>query len=503
MQTQEKFNKLKLKRLGIDTQKEHVVYMLDECPVCISEGYEALTRIRISHGAYSIVATLNIVKDKALLTKDEVGLSENAIKALMAENGDQITLNHLSALNSFSKVRTKIFGGRMDAKASDEIIDDIVKGNYSNVQLSSFVTACAGHKLDLDEIIYLTLAMIRTGHKLDWKRDIIVDKHCIGGLPGYRTTPIVVSIAAALGLTIPKTSSRAITSPAGTADTMEVLTNVNFSLEEMRKVVEQEGGCLAWGGSVQLSPADDILIRIEKALDLDSEGQLIASVLSKKVAAGSTHVVIDIPVGETAKIRTMEAAKTLSDRMILVGDAIGIKVKTLITDGSSPVGRGIGPSLEAMDVLAVLRNEENAPKDLKQRALDLAAAVIEIAGIAKEGNGIKKAEEILESGKAWEKFHAICLAQGRFSEPEYAAFNHDFNAPVSGTIKRIDNRKLARVAKLAGAPNDPKAGIKLHHNLNESVEQNAPLFTIYAESKGELQYALDYLHSQNDIITIA
>lgn len=503
MEEQENFNKLRLKRLGIDTQREHVVFMLDECPICISEGFEALTRIRISHGAYSIVATLNIIKNKALLTEEEVSLSENAIKALQAEEGDQLTLTHLSALNSFSKVRTKIFGGRMDANAADEIIDDIVKSHYSNVQLSSFVTACAGHKLDLDEIIYLTQSMIRTGHVLDWKQKMVLDKHCIGGLPGYRTTPIVVSIAAALGLTIPKTSSRAITSPAGTADTMEVITNVNFSLEEMRKIVEQEGGCLAWGGAVQLSPADDILIRIEKALDLDSEGQLIASVLSKKVAAGSTHVVIDIPVGETAKIRSMEAAKTLRDRMILVGDAIGIKVKALITDGSSPVGKGIGPALEAMDVLAVLRNEPDAPSDLIERSLDLAAAVIEIAGIAKEGKGLDKARETLISGKAWEKFYAICNAQGRFTEPGYAPFKQDFIAPVSGMIKKIDNRKLARVAKLAGAPNDPKAGIKLHHNLGEQVEQNTALFTVYAESQGELQYALEYLHSQNDVFIIA
>lgn len=148
--------------------------------------------------------------------------------------------------------------------------------------------ACGDDALNDKEITALTDAMVKAGSRIDWGLDQVIDKHCVGGLPGNRTTPIVVSILTACGLTVPKTSSRAITSPAGTADTMETLTDVSLSLEQMRQVVRNEGGCLAWGGSVRLSPADDLLIQVERALDIDSEGQLIASVLSKKLAAGAT-----------------------------------------------------------------------------------------------------------------------------------------------------------------------------------------------------------------------
>lgn len=169
--------------------------------------------------------------------------------------------------------------------------------------------------------------------------------HCVGGLPGNRTTLIVVPIVAAFGLMIPKTSSRAITSPAGTADTMEVLAPVNLDIKKMKKVVEREYGCIVWGGAMSLSPADDILIHIERAIDLDSEGQLVASVLSKKIAAGSTHLVIDIPIGATAKIRSLKTAiklKKLFDNICL---KYNLTIKTIFSHGEQPVGRGIGPAL--------------------------------------------------------------------------------------------------------------------------------------------------------------
>ncbi len=215
----------------------------------------------------------------------------------------------------------------------------------------------------------------------------MVDKHSVGGLPGNRTTPIVVSIVTSCGLTMPKTSSRAITSPAGTADTMETLAPVALDLATMRRVVEQEGGCIAWGGAVRLSPADDILISVERALDLDSEGQLIASVLSKKIAAGSSHVVLDIPVGPTAKVRNAEDAHRIAQGLVEVAEAFGLKAKPVFTDGTQPVGRGIGPALEARDVLAVLDNAAHAPHDLRERAVLLAATLLELAGKAPEGTG--------------------------------------------------------------------------------------------------------------------
>ena len=344
--------------------------------------------------------------------------------------------------------------------------------------------------------------MIDSGSILKWDRKIILDKHSVGGLPGNRTTPIVVAIVAEAGLTIPKTSSRAITSPAGTADTMETITTVNLSIEKIKEVVEKEGGCFAWGRLAKLSPADDILITVEKALDIDSSGQMIASVLSKKVAAGSTHVVIEIPFGETAKVRTHDEALKLQYYFKAVGDAIKLNVEVLITDGSQPVGKGIGPSLEAMDVLSVLRNQENAPIDLKEKSLLIAGTLLELSCEIEKGKGIQKARQILESGKAYDKFEKICLAQGDFTEPKFAKYKTEIKSEIAGTVTSIDNRKLAKVAKLAGAPQSPSAGIYFNSPIGTKIEIGQTLFTLYSESEGELQYADDYLKSVSPIIKI-
>ena len=495
-------NRLIFKRLGIDTQHEHFAYMREDCHVCVSEGFEALTRIRITKGVKSIVANLNIVRSE-ILHPGEISLSESAITSLGAMEGETITASHLHPISSLSYVRSKIYGNTLSADELKEIVQDIVQGNYSNIHLSSFITACAGNHLETEEIISLTEAMIASGQRLHWGKDMIVDKHCIGGLPGNRTTPIVVSIVTAFGLTMPKTSSRAITSPAGTADTMEVMTNVNLSTEEIKKVVEKEGGCFVWGGTANLSPADDMLIKVEKALDIDSEGQLIASVLSKKVAAGSNHTIIDMPVGETAKLRSIDAANELKVGMERVAHAVGLKLKVVITDGSQPVGRGIGPALEARDVLAVLRNEPHAPLDLKERALLLAGEILELSGKVEPGDGNDKVRELLESGKAYEKFMAICKAQGGFSEPKLAKYQHEIKADQAGTIVKVHNRKLAKVAKLAGAPEDKTAGIDYLVTTGMNVEKGQTIYIIHAESKGQLHYALEYLHSQEKIVRIA
>ncbi len=495
-------NTLKLKKLGVDFRNEHLVFMRRDCHVCKSEGFEALNRIRVSKGDRTLVASLIVMDNPSQLNNGEIGLSNGAIEWLSAGEGDEINLSHMPPLDSMSDVRRKIYGDTLEPAAFSRIIQDIAASNLSNIQLSAFISACVGEGLNADEVIALTRAMIDVGFRLEWAQKEVFDKHCIGGLPGNRTTPIVVAIVAAAGLTIPKTSSRAITSPAGTADTMETLTNVNLSVEQMKNVVNQEGGCLVWGGSVQLSPADDIIIRVEKALDIDSEGQLIASVLSKKAAAGSTHVVIDIPVGPTAKVRSEEAAKLLSEKMIAVGIAIGLNVVTVVTDGRQPIGRGIGPSLEALDVLAVLQNDITAPKDLRQKAVLLAGKLLEMGGKVSKGEGEILANEILHSGKAWEKFQQICIAQGGLKTPKTALYTQIITADKPGMITAIDNRKIAKVAKLAGAPDAATAGIYFSASIGLKVEKGQDLYKIYAESPGELAYAIEYLRANPDIIQI-
>ena len=344
--------------------------------------------------------------------------------------------------------------------------------------------------------------MVETGERLSWSAAVVSDKHCVGGLPGNRTTPIVVAIAASCRLVMPKTSSRAITSPSGTADTMETLAPVDLDATAMRRVVELEGGCIVWGGAVHLSPADDLLIRIERALDMDTEGQLIASVLSKKIAAGATHVVLDIPIGPTAKVRTQDAAREISAHLTAVAKAFGLQTRCLFSDGAQPVGHGIGPALEARDVLAVLKRAPSAPGDLRTRAFDIAAAVLELAGAAAVGEGIAMARAALDEGRAWRKFQRICEAQGGMRDPPLALLQRPLAAPRSGILTLINNRKLSRLAKLAGAPDDKAAGVQLCARLGQMVTIGEPLVIVHAEASGELAYALAYAEANPDMFEI-
>ena len=494
-------NSVRARRLGIDTQYEAIIFMHKECQVCRSEGFTAQARVLLRADDRQIIATLYQVTGD-LVGHDEAILSEPAWQRLALSEGDRIAVAHPAPLDSLSHVRGRIYGRHLSESALHAIIRDIVDGKYSDIHLSAFLTACSARPLDHGEILSLTHAMVDVGERLKWPAGVVADKHSVGGLPGNRTTPILVAIVASLGLIIPKTSSRAITSPAGTADTMETLAPVELDTTAIRRVVEREGGCVVWGGAVKLSPADDILIRVERALDLDTEGQMIASVLSKKIAAGSTHLVIDLPIGPTAKVRTSEEADALSAGLATIGETFGLRIKVVPSDGVQPIGHGIGPALEARDVLAVLKCEPDAPQDLRQKAIALAGALIELTDTAAPGQGAAVAAQALDSGRAWAKFQRICEAQGGMRTPPISQQQRPILAERSGHVHAIDNRRIARLAKLAGAPNSKAAGVDLHVRVGDIVQSRQPLCTIHADSPGEVAYALDYAAANPNIIAI-
>ena len=494
-------NSVRARRLGIDTQYEAIVFMHKDCPVCRSEGFTAHTRVLLCAGDRQVIGTLYQVAGD-LVSHEEAALSESAWSRLALRDGDRIIVTHPAPLDSLSAIRGRIYGHGLKEASLRAIVQDVVDGKYSDIHLASFITACAARPLDRAEVLALTKAMVNAGDRLTWRSNLVVDKHCVGGLPGNRTTPIIVAIAASLGLTMPKTSSRAITSPAGTADTMETLAPVELDTAAIRHVVEQEGGCVVWGGAVRLSPADDIFIRVERALDLDSEGQLIASVLSKKIAAGSTHVVLDLPVGPTAKVRSRETAAALAQGLVEVAHVFGLRSRVVLTDGLQPVGRGIGPALEAKDVLSVLRSAPDAPEDLRERAVALAGSLLELAGLAPQSEGEKMAALTLDDGRAWSKFQRICEAQGGMRVPPCSSHQRPLLADRTGRLKTIDNRKIARLAKLAGAPDAKAAGVELHMRVGDSISVGQPLCTIHAEAPGELAYAFEYAIANPDIIVV-
>ena len=354
-----------------------------------------------------------------------------------------------------------------------------------------------------DEVLCLTRAMAASGERIDWHEPLVADKHCIGGVPGNRTSMLIVPIVAAHGMFIPKTSSRAITSPAGTADTMEVLARVELSPDRLNSIVRNERGCLAWGGTARLAPVDDILISVERPLSLDSPGQLVASILAKKLAAGATHLLIDIPMGPSAKVRSQIEALQLRKLFEFVGDRVGLHLEVMITDGNQPVGRGIGPVLEARDVMLVLENDPDQPRDLREKALQLASRILEFDPDVRGGQGYTLARDILESGRALEKMRSIIDAQGRNEvSREVGHLCRNIEANRDGTVTAIDNLQMARIARLAGAPMDIGAGVDLHRKVGDVVSRGDTLYAIYADFDADFVFAIEAA-SQNTGFSIA
>ncbi|WPH16980.1 thymidine phosphorylase family protein [Variovorax paradoxus] len=494
-------NRLLARRAGIDTYQQPVVYMRSDCAVCRAEGFQSQAQVEVIANGRHLFAILHQVNSD-WLRGDEIALSEAAWTLMGAAEGEELVVRHPPLLDSLAHLRSKVHGGRLDYVPLRALMEDVSRGRLSDIHMASFVTVCAGRGLDLDETVALTRAMVDVGERIDWGTSPVMDKHCIGGLPGNRTTLLVVPIIAACGLVMPKTSSRAITSAAGSADVMETLAPVDLDLAAMRRVVEREGGCVVWGSAMRVSPADDVLIRVERPLGIDSEGLMVASILSKKAAMGSQRVLIDIPVGALAKVRSDAASGQLSRSLVAVGAALGLQVQTVFTDGSQPVGRGVGPALEAMDVMAVLERTADAPPDLRERALLLAGLLLELAGKAAPGTGNALARAVLDDGRALARFIAICEAQGGLRVPPKAAHTHCVTAPAAGVVSGIDTRLVARMAKLAGAPRDPAAGASMHVRVQDRVDRGQPLFTLHAESLGELQYALSFVRSQLPVVRI-
>ncbi|WP_158059311.1 AMP phosphorylase [Halorussus halophilus] len=389
--------------------------------------------------------------------------------------------------NSVRYIRAKLDDAELDAHELRAIVRDIDADRLNDVELSAYVSGVYANGLSDAETTHLTEAMAAIGEKLSWDDPIIADKHSIGGVAGNRVSPILVSIVAEAGVKIPKTSSRAVTSPAGTADTMEVFCDVDFSTAELRAIVESTGGCLVWGGAVELSPVDDKIIRAENPLSLDPPGQLIASVLSKKYSAGSTHVLVDVPYGEGAKVDGHAEACDLAADFERVGDHLDMNVVPVLSRGNQPIGRGIGPVLEARDVLAVL--DGDGPEDLRLKSVRLATLLLDLCGVE------ESATEILDSGRAAAKFREIAAAQG--GDPDVSLSDlvpgderETVPADHDGLVTHVDSPLLSELARRAGAPKDRRAGVTLPRRVGDEVSAGDPLFTVYAETESKLDDAL-------------
>lgn len=404
------------------------------------------------------------------------------------------TQQHLIAVNA---IKDKLKGKKLNYREIYALMDQIASERLGDVLTTYFAAAGFSQGYSFEELYYLTKAMVETGEKLDFS-GIVADKHSIGGVAGARTSIIIVPIIVAAGLTIPKTSSRAITSPAGTADVMEVFSKVNFSIEQVKKIVLDVGGCIVWGGHLGIAPADDVIIRVEEPLSFESFDKIIISIMAKKIAASANHLVIDLPIGPTMKVKREKDALIIKHKFIQIAEKFGIKVVVCIKSTYEPFGQGIGPVLEAIDVMKILEQEKDRPIALEQKTIELAGELLNLCNKTQNNSfdGFNTAKKLLQSGKALESFIKIVKAQ--FGNPnvssrtiQLAKYSKKIYSDRYGKIKSINNYNLNAIAKILGAPIDKKAGIFLHLKTNEEICKSEPLMTFYSSDEHRLSEAID------------
>ena len=385
-------------------------------------------------------------------------------------------------------------------------MDEIGHRRLGDVLTTYFAASGYAKGFSDEELYSLTKAMVETGEKLEFK-GIVADKHSIGGVPGTRTTLIVVPIVAAAGFLIPKSSSRAITTPDGTADDMEVLSPVTFNKKEIYTIVEKTGACIVWGGGVDIAPADDVIIQVEKPLMFESYDKIVVSIMSKKIAFGSNHVVIDIPYGKSVKVTKAEDAEIVKQKFEYLGRRFHMKVQCLIHKTEEPVGQGIGPVLETRDSLRVLEQVPERPVDLEERSLHLAGVLLDMCleDASKEqqehvrktyDNGELWAKHLLRTGMAHAKMKEIIDAQG--GNPDVTStdltpghFSHQVTSSRKREVKHINSRNITLIAKILGAPMDKKAGVFLDKKIGDTVTDSETYCTLYSQSTYHIKEAIE------------
>lgn len=478
----------KVKKFDLDAGKPVIILNREDAKKYELNEYD---RVLLKSNGLESIAFIDITEN--MVPPGVVGLFGDVHRKAKFKEGENVEITYLKKPRSLQYIRRKLDGHELLPNEVDEIVAGVMDGTLSDTELAVFISAVYTEGLNLDESVALTNSIVKSGDTLDLgKGKIVVDKHSIGGITG-RTTMLITPILAACGAYVPKTSSRAITSAGGTADAMEVLCSVNFTVEEIEKIVLDTKGCIVWGGGAHLAPVDDKLIKIRNSFNLDPRGMLLASIMAKKKSVGAEYVVVDLPVGRGSKMKDDEEAKELAMDFKKISERLGIKASVLLTDGTDPIGWGVGPSLETIDVIDVLQGK--GPTDLLDKSCTLSGALLEMCGLAQPGMGYKISMDTIKNGKALKKFEEIVHAQGgakklKVDDLPVGKYKAEVLCPSNGRVDYVSNRRVATVARAAGAPKMVGSGVRLFCEDGYIVKKGDVLFEIYSDSETQLSHAL-------------
>ncbi|AGI47215.1 putative thymidine phosphorylase/AMP phosphorylase [Thermoplasmatales archaeon BRNA1] len=488
---------MKLRAVSTDALSGAAVACLDPSDA-MEIGVKENERMHIV-GPKSEVTVFTILSEK-LIEPGTVAVPSGIMKRIGASEGDILSVTFNPSPESVRSIRRKMDGLVLDPAEISAVVKDIYGGNLSGIEVSAWLTALYINGMNIDEIAAFAVAMVDTGDRVKFDRSPVFDFHSMGGVPGNKITPIVVSIVAAAGLMIPKTSSRAISSACGTSDFVELFCPVEVDAQQLSEIGENVGGAFVWGGSMNIAPVDDIVIKIEHPLGINPRAQMLASIISKKLAIGAQYLLVDIPTGSGTKVKTLDEARAYARDFMDLGDKLGIHIECAITYADQPIGSAVGPALEARECLRILEGYEH-PASVIEKACECAGIVLEMGGFS---NGVAKAHEILSSGAALKKFKEIVAAQG--GNPDQTSediplgqFTADIAARQSGYVHSIDNKEVVAIAKALGAPTDKGAGMLLLKKKGQRVEQGDVLFQLFADNKTKLDRAKDLAERYNPV----
>lgn len=490
-----------LKHLPISSFNENIAYVHKNCIYFDAKDLKHLSKVEIYGSSRRMYAFLQVTDDERIVRPSELALNTEAFNNINLPVGAKVTVSSVFSLPSTASIKRKMLGNILSYDEYEAIVKDILSYRYSNMDIAAFLVA-SGSFMSAPEVLSMTEAMAGQ-RRLEWGEDIVVDFHSIGGIAGDKVDLIVTPIVAAYGLTMPKTAARSLTSAAGVADTMGVLCNVDLDETTFKKLVKENKAAIANYESIGICEISSIISAVERNIGIAHFEHIAASILSIKIVTGVTHLVFDIPVGPTARIKSSSEALHLRKLLEYVGDMMSIDVDVLITDGSEPIGNGVGPVLEARDVMKVLLNKEDAPDDLREKALSIAGRVLEFDPKLRGGQGKVVAEEILRSGKALEAMNKIIHKQGKAGQPQVGHLTKEVISIVNGTVQSIDNDRINKIAVLAGSNKYKGAGIDLLKKTGDHVEDGDVLFRVHAINSTDFAFVNSAIEDYDGYVVIA
>ncbi|BDP99923.1 thymidine phosphorylase [Aquiluna sp. KACHI24] len=407
---------------------------------------------------------------------------------------------------SFSAVELIIKKRERGELTTDEIrwlVAGYTQGSVADEQMSAMAMAILLNGMNRREIRDLTLAMIDSGERLDFQglQAPTADKHSTGGVGDKITLPLA-PLVASYGVAVPQLSGRGLGHTGGTLDKLEAIPGWQASLSntELYSQLAEVGAVICAAGS-GLAPADRKLYALRDVTGTVEAIPLIASsIMSKKIAEGTSALVLDVKVGSGAFMKTLDRATELAQTLVQLGQDAGVKTSALLTDMSTPLGRKIGNALEVEESIEVLQG--GGPSDVVDITVELAAEMLRLVGIDADPR------ENLQNGKAYDKWRQMIAAQGGNPDAELPKAKHSTQilAPSSGVLTKLDALDVGVASWRLGAGRERKedavqfgAGIELHAQLGDRVEAGQVLMTLFTDTEEKFPRAIELAEQSFEI----